>query len=142
MRRRRRRGILEYSITAQKKIDSPNARVAKNSVALTHGRVYAYSIAQFLEDVKVGFDDTFSTDVYNKFGAVRRVNEFSNSLLYQDRNPDSFSNRSLLANALESAVQNDIERNKLQQYKEKNLFVEVFAKLFSKSDHLSVKKLF
>jgi hypothetical protein len=55
---------------------------------------------------------------------------------------DKFSNRSLFANALEGVAQNDIERNKLQQYKEKNLFVEVFAKLFSKSDHLSVKKLF
>ena len=38
---------------------------------------------------------------------------------YSDRDPDSVSNRSLLANALETAVQNDIERNKLQQYKEK-----------------------
>ena len=142
MRRRRRRGILEYSITAQKKIDSPNLKVAKNSVARGYDEVYKYSIAQFLEDVKGVFDDTFSTDVYNKLGAIRRVNEFSNSLLYQDRNPDSFSNRSLLANALEGVAQNDIERNKLQQYKEKNLFVEVFAKLFSKSVHLSVKKLF
>ena len=35
------------------------------------------------------------------------------------RNPDSYSNRSLLANALESVAQNDIERKKLQQYKEK-----------------------
>ena len=41
-------------------IDSPNARGAENSVALTHGRVYAYSIAQFWEDVKGVFDDTFS----------------------------------------------------------------------------------
>ena len=32
---------------------------------------------------------------------------------------DKFSNRLLLASALESAVQNDIERNKLEQYKEK-----------------------
>jgi hypothetical protein len=38
---------------------------------------------------------------------------------YQDRNPDSYSNRSLLANALETAVQNDIEREKLRQYKQK-----------------------
>ena len=40
-------------------------------------------------------------------------------LLYSDRDPDSFSNRSLLANALESVAQNDVERNKLKQYKEK-----------------------
>lgn len=38
---------------------------------------------------------------------------------YQDRNPDSYSNRSLLAGALETAVQNDIEREKLRQYKQK-----------------------
>lgn len=38
---------------------------------------------------------------------------------YSDRDSDSMSNRSLLANALESAVQNDIERNKLEQYKAK-----------------------
>ena len=41
------------------------------------------------------------------------------SIKYSDRNADSVSNRSLLANALESAAQNDIERNKLAQYKEK-----------------------
>ena len=35
------------------------------------------------------------------------------------RNPDSFSNRSLLADALDSVAQNDIEREKLRQYKEK-----------------------
>lgn len=41
------------------------------------------------------------------------------SIKYQDRNPDSYSNRSLLAGALETAVQNDIEREKLRQYKQK-----------------------
>ena len=38
---------------------------------------------------------------------------------FSDRLTDSFSNRSLLANALETAAQNDIERNRLKQYKEK-----------------------
>lgn len=38
---------------------------------------------------------------------------------YQDRGTDSYSNRSLLAGALETAAQNDIEREKLRQYKEK-----------------------
>ena len=38
---------------------------------------------------------------------------------YQDRNPGSYSNRSLLADALETAAQNDIEREKLKQYKQK-----------------------
>ena len=39
------------------------------------------------------------------------------SVLYQDRETESVSNRSLLANALEGAVKNDIERNKIQEYK-------------------------
>ena len=43
--------------------------------------------------------------------------------LYSERNPDAVSNRSLLANALEGAVQNDIEKNKLKEYKEKIDFI-------------------
>ena len=39
--------------------------------------------------------------------------------LYQDRVEDSVSNRSLLANAFEGMAQNDIERNKIQEYKSK-----------------------
>ena len=39
--------------------------------------------------------------------------------LYSERDTDSVSNRSLLANALESVAQNDIERKKIQEYKEK-----------------------
>ena len=39
--------------------------------------------------------------------------------LYSDRSDSDISNRELLANALESAAQNDIERNKLAQYKDK-----------------------
>ena len=39
--------------------------------------------------------------------------------LYSERDPDSVSNRSLLANALESVAKNDSERRKIQEYKEK-----------------------
>lgn len=39
--------------------------------------------------------------------------------LYQDRTDDSVSNRSLLANAFEGVAQNDIERQKIQEYKGK-----------------------
>jgi len=38
---------------------------------------------------------------------------------FSNRDPDSVSNRSLLANALETVAQNDVERNKLKQYKAK-----------------------
>ena len=43
---------------------------------------------------------------------------------YSDRTTDSVSNRTLLANALESVAQNDIERNKLNQYKQKIALIE------------------
>ena len=41
-----------------------------------------------------------------------------------DRSPSSVSTRSLLANALETTAQNDIERNKLEQYKSKIDLIE------------------
>lgn len=40
-------------------------------------------------------------------------------VLYQDRDTESVSNRSLLANAFEGLAQNDIEKNKIQEYKGK-----------------------
>ena len=49
----------------------------------------------------------------------QRANEESDTRYITYRNPDSLSNRSLLAGALESVAQNDIEREKLRQYKEK-----------------------
>jgi hypothetical protein len=44
--------------------------------------------------------------------------------LFSDRDTDSVSNRSLLANALESVAQNDVERNKLKEYKSKIALIE------------------
>ena len=40
-------------------------------------------------------------------------------VLYQDRAEESVSNRSLLANAFEGVAQNEIERNKIKEYKDK-----------------------
>ena len=42
-----------------------------------------------------------------------------NGIRYQDRAEESVSNRSLLANAFEGVAQNEIERNKIQEYKDK-----------------------
>ena len=44
--------------------------------------------------------------------------------VHSAQDTDSVSNRSLLANALESVAQNDIERNKLKQYKDKIALIE------------------
>ena len=45
-------------------------------------------------------------------------------VLYSDRDTDVVSNRTILANALESAAQNDIEKSKLQLYKDKIALIE------------------
>ena len=44
--------------------------------------------------------------------------------MYSDRDTDVVSNRTILANALESAAQNDIEKSKLQLYKDKIALIE------------------
>lgn len=49
----------------------------------------------------------------------REDNDFSRHLKFSDRDTGSVSNRSLLANAFEGMAQNDIERNKIQEYKGK-----------------------
>ena len=88
-----------------KKIDSPNGQVGNNTVALAHSKVYfTYNIAQFLQDVKSKFNDTFSNDVYSHLGMQRKSNDFSENLLYSEQDSDKLTNRVLLANALESVA--------------------------------------
>lgn len=50
--------------------------------------------------------------------ALDRILEIDN-VRFQERSEDSASNRSLLANALEGAAKNEIELNKIQEYKSK-----------------------
>ena len=63
-----------------KKVGSSSVQVAKDGVALQDNDAYIYSIAQFLDDVKWKFEDTFSNDVYTKLGVQRKVNPFSANL--------------------------------------------------------------
>lgn len=72
-----------------KKIGTPHARVTNNGVALTSSDAYTYNVAQFLEDVKTEFDDTFSEDVYQKLAMKRKVNDFSKDLLYSEKDDTS-----------------------------------------------------
>ena len=103
-----------------KKIGKPQAQVGTNStVALTSSSLFNYSVANLLNDVKNEFDDTFSNDVYKHFGMTRNANSFSQYLMFSDRDTESVSNRSLLANDFEGVAKNDIERKRLQEYKEK-----------------------
>ena len=55
---------------------------------------------------------------------------YEGQVMYSERDPEA-SNRAILANSLESAAQNDIERNKLKQYKEKISLIEAEEKRLS-----------
>ena len=83
------------------------------------------SIAQLLEFVNMYFPDILPEPVLRHFGYDARPDgELGEKTLYSDRPTDSVSNRSLLAGALESVAQNDIERNKLKEYKGKIALIE------------------
>ena len=64
------------------------------------------------------------SDIRNYFNGARQSDLMRFHTMYSDRSTDSFSNRSLLANALESVAQNDVERNKLNEYKSKISLIE------------------
>lgn len=55
---------------------------------------------------------------YYRTGETRQQSSVA-KFLYSDRDTESVSNRSLLANAFEGVAQNDIERNKIRDYKNK-----------------------
>ncbi|MBQ2396426.1 MAG: hypothetical protein II304_05215 [Bacteroidales bacterium] len=65
-------------------------------------------------------DTVWSMDITD---SMRDSVLYEGQALYSERDPNATSNRSLLANALENAATNDIEKNKLQQYKEKIDFI-------------------
>lgn len=121
-----------------KKIDLPHPRnVSIKNTSLKHSGQFGYSVADLLGDVKNIFPDTFTNDVYANLGMKRvQSDKLSNHLVYQTRKSGT-SARSLLANALESVTQSDIERNKLNQYKEKiDLLNEEEAKLRELNEEL------
>ena len=60
---------------------------------------------------------------YYRTGETRKQSTVA-QFLYSDRDTESVSNRSLLANAFEGVAQNDIERQKIQEYKGKISLIE------------------
>ena len=69
----------------------------------------------------IPLNETHREEIERTYGEKAHENA---GVKYSDRDPDSFSNRSLIANALESVAQNDIERNKLKEYKNKIALIE------------------
>lgn len=79
------------------------------------------SIAKLLDYVNEYFPDILPEDVLRHYGhEARPSGRLGESALFSARDPEgSVSNRSLLAGALESAAQNDIERQRLKDYRQK-----------------------
>ena len=103
-----------------KKIGSPAAQVGKKTTTPAGGITYfTYSIADFLQDVKGVFDDTFSNDVYAHFNMQRHANDFSDNLMFSDRDYDVPTNREILANLLETEDMSPSEKGFLTKYKNK-----------------------
>ena len=86
-----------------------------------HSRVYG----------KYSSSSQILSDIRNYFNGARRSELMDFHTSFSDRDADSFSTRSLLAGALESVAENDIEKSKLKQYKEKIALIESEQKKLS-----------
>ena len=94
-----------YAVNAKKEeLAALNApRSTAKPLSVTNSDI---SIAQLLDFVNKYFPDILPESVLRHYWYTERPKgELGESALYSDRNPDSFSNRSLLANALESTAQ-------------------------------------
>ena len=91
---------------------------------------------------KIKADDLYVAFNSNQIKSTANTEPTSHpDIRFQERDP-SASNRGILANALESAAQNDIERKKLEEYKKKislieaeeSRLAEIQRKLFTKGE--------
>lgn len=107
-----------YAINAKKESAALNApRLADESAIRTDSII---SISELLDYVNRYFPDVLPESVLKHYGYdARPEGKIGESALFQDRDTDSISNRAILANALESAAQNDIERKRLEEYRGK-----------------------
>lgn len=108
-----------YAINAKKEelaaLEAPRS-VAK-PLSVTSSTI---SIAELLDLVNEYFPDILPEDVLKHYGYdARPEGDLGDDALYSDRDTDSVSNRSLLANAFESAAQTDMEKQKIQEYRDK-----------------------
>lgn len=113
---------------------SINGRLRKNSegslsstretgyglTAAPSAATFDISIAEFLEIVNETHRSILSQDVLNHFNEERPSDgHYVDRILFSDRDTESVSNRSLLANAFEGIAQTEIEKQKIQEYRSK-----------------------
>jgi DNA-cytosine methyltransferase len=88
-----------------------------------HSRVYE----------KYASSSQILSDIRNYFNGAKQSDLMQFHTMYSERDTDAVSNRTLLANALESVAQNDIEKTKLTQYKEKIALIEAEQKALAET---------
>ena len=95
------------------------------------------------DGVKGPVNDSIQYVIFTPNQAKLTTNEVPSSFYdtrYSERDTDSVSNRSLLANALDGVAQNDIEKRKIEEYKGKISLIEAEEKKLS-SLNAQIKKL-
>ena len=111
-----------YAVNAKKELAVQNApRLTAKPLSVTSS---AISIADYLDYVNQYFPSVLPEDVLKHYNHTERPDgDLAEDILYQDRDPDAVSNRTLLANALESTIDTSTqegqnELRKLNEYKE------------------------
>ncbi len=107
-----------YARISNPYIITPDHRVFSNSevdVAKEIKKLKNAGYDGFIFDYKTG--DNYAIMVFNKAQVVKDISDYE--VRHSDRDTDSVSNRSLLANAFEGAAQTDMEKQKIREYREK-----------------------
>ncbi len=106
-----------YAVSTKKETAGklPGSRI-KNALPT----VSTISISNLLDYVNRYFPDILPEDVLKHYGHTERpAGEIGESALFSERDENNPSNRMLLADALMTVAQNDIEKSKLQEYQNK-----------------------
>ncbi|MBQ6890336.1 MAG: hypothetical protein IJN53_04890 [Oscillospiraceae bacterium] len=107
-----------YALNAKKELAATKSpRLTAEPLSVTSSTI---SIAELLDLVNEYFPDILPEDVLKHYGYdARPEGDLGDDALYSDRDTDSVSNRSLLANAFEGAAQTDMEKQKIREYRDK-----------------------
>ena len=113
--------VAEQLMQIAKVVDTPLTSVAVTDYDPEEASAYT------AQEIVMKFADLISSSWKKK----QNSNSPQDSRYINYRDSDSFSTRSLLAGALESVAENDIEKSKLKQYKEKIALIESEQKKLS-----------
>ncbi len=115
------RWAMPYRILSDSEVAQQYKELLSGSGVKVPNNVVTPSLLKALEDAGVDIDyegiNRFNAQYAKK--AAEREAKKNGKVKYSDRDTESVSNRSLLANAFEGVAKNDIEKQKIQEYKGK-----------------------